>query len=139
MSMQTKIAFKVDEINRKAKNKQNKPDNIPQNEEIKTQSIETLQLPTVETDNMSDNDNDSKEDEKEDLNPFFSEPLYIGNLSLPSSTDKYYRWIIFVTTSSSEIIKPKSISSVTYILHPTHPNPKQIKTKSPFFLDISGW
>eukprot|EP01084_Bolivina_argentea_P185184 319363_1 len=88
---------------------------------------------------MSDNDNDSKEDEKEDLNPFFSEPLYIGNLSLPSSTDKYYRWIIFVTTSSSEIIKPKSISSVTYILHPTHPNPKQIKTKSPFFLDISGW
>eukprot|EP00486_Rosalina_sp_Unknown_P008932 CAMPEP_0201589312 /NCGR_PEP_ID=MMETSP0190_2-20130828/165198_1 /ASSEMBLY_ACC=CAM_ASM_000263 /TAXON_ID=37353 /ORGANISM="Rosalina sp." /LENGTH=135 /DNA_ID=CAMNT_0048043205 /DNA_START=21 /DNA_END=425 /DNA_ORIENTATION=- len=135
MSMQTKIAFKVDEINRKAK-EQHTNDEVDDKAIIKAQIEEE-----VKEENMEDDEKEEQEEEEEeqDVNPYFQEPLYIGNLSTSSSTERYYRFILFVSTSEEKIHSSRSIASVTYILHPTFPDPKRTKTKAPFFLDISGW
>eukprot|EP01083_Nonionella_stella_P152448 488686_1 len=133
--LQTKLAFKIEEIKRNAKGADDNSNTDMNNKE-----------PTSETKDTEDTDNDKQQEQQEeddasqeDLNPFFREPLYVGNLCLPSTTDKYYRWIVFISTSPTQIEKPKSISSVSYTLHPTHPKPKRTQTNSPFFLDISGW
>lgn len=65
-------------------------------------------------------------------------PLDIPYNSVNSECPMYSDLIALHSTSEEEIIPPKSISSVTYTLHETMPDPVRKKTKSPFFLDIEG-
>ena len=103
-------------------------------------SVEHETDAVVEIDQTDEDIVDEKEStEASDINPFFREPLYVGNLCVPSRGERYYRWIVFISTSDENILPPKSISEVTYTLHPTFKDPIRKRTKSPFYLDIEGW
>jgi len=132
MSMQTKLAFKVEEMKRQAED-----GDVHLQRHIASVQEETAAV--VEIEHSEDDMDEKATNPSSDINPFFREPLYVGNLCLSSTGDRYYRWIIFVSTSDQDIVPPKSVSEVTYTLHPTYKDPVRKRTKSPFFLDIEGW
>ena len=70
-----------------------------------------------------------------------TEKLYIGNMHqyLPDRQRSKHRWTMFISTSKSKLVKPKTIRHVTYYLHPTFRPPEVKVSKSPFYLERRGW
>jgi len=71
------------------------------------------------------------------------ENLFIGNLwkwrdSSPEATNRHC-WIMFVSTTPSDIIPPTTVKSVKYELHPSYIHNKLTMNQSPFILRRCGW
>ena len=75
-----------------------------------------------------------------------NEKIYLGNLHRYSEgtgtsgvSDNVHEWVLFLTTSVTDIIAPKTVKQVTYFLHKTfNPNTCLVKT-APYFLKKRGW
>jgi len=87
-------------------------------------------------------------DEKKDDEKLVQEELFIGNLwryrkQAPKASEESRRckhiWVMFLSTSPTDIIPPETVKSVEYQLHPTYVIDKLTKNKSPFILRRSGW
>eukprot|EP00485_Elphidium_margaritaceum_P019580 CAMPEP_0202730792 /NCGR_PEP_ID=MMETSP1385-20130828/186818_1 /ASSEMBLY_ACC=CAM_ASM_000861 /TAXON_ID=933848 /ORGANISM="Elphidium margaritaceum" /LENGTH=422 /DNA_ID=CAMNT_0049397071 /DNA_START=39 /DNA_END=1304 /DNA_ORIENTATION=+ len=131
--LQSKLAFKVEEINRRSLDA-----NAAQSESV---SIEEEKKQTDPEDVEQECIADDLADE--DINPHFQEPLFVGMICTTSNSETdhggYYRWILFVSSSHTEIQLPKSVASVTYTLHPTFKSAIRVRKYPPFFLDMQGW
>jgi len=87
-------------------------------------------------------------DEKKGDEKLVEEDLFIGNLwkfrKQEANADKESRrckhlWVMFLSTSPTDIIPPKTVKSVEYQLHPTYVIDKLTKNRPPFILRRSGW
>jgi len=86
--------------------------------------------------------------EKKDDEKFVEEDLFIGNLwkyrkktaNVNEETRRCkHLWVMFLSTSPTDIIPPQTVKSVEYQLHPTYVIDKLTKNQSPFILRRSGW
>jgi len=70
-----------------------------------------------------------------------SEDLYIGNLHQLSTGPQRnnHCWTMFISSSPTDVVVPKTVKSVTWHLHETF-NPRRVKvSEPPFYLSRRGW
>ncbi len=67
--------------------------------------------------------------------------FYLGNLHKLETTRSRnkHRWTMFISTSKTKLIPPKTIKRVRYYLHPTFSPPEKTVYESPFYLRRLGW
>lgn len=87
-------------------------------------------------------------EEKKDDEDLLGEKLFIGNLWKKRDLDldstmrnrrNNHCWIMFLSTSSNNVIPPKTVKSVEYELHPSYTNNRPTVRKPPFLLRRYGW
>eukprot|EP01084_Bolivina_argentea_P027913 51874_1 len=68
------------------------------------------------------------------------EELYIGNLHhMSRHHHNNHCWTMFLSTSPTDVVSPKTVKSVKYYLHQTF-NPNTVTVlEPPFYLDRRGW
>lgn len=67
-----------------------------------------------------------------------AQTISLDNTASPSKTRGYYKWVVFVKASDSEL---NSIDHVEYLLHPTFPKPQVsvFNRASKFSYTATGW
>eukprot|EP01084_Bolivina_argentea_P116794 207450_1 len=78
---------------------------------------------------------DPQQNESNINNRYYNEPLFAGNLSMKSNginnNPHFYRWILFLSTSNTDIVPPKTIKQVEYKFK----NGSEVIKEPPFFLE----